>query len=272
VDQATTTETTTEPKRGRGRPKGSRNRPKVPPPRSENGRQAFVGQLTLDVKSIELDGAHWVQIMLGTREWKRFGPFPSADEAAAKAGQLIQHWGGTVTPPATKDILVLNSKPVELSSPEGCAFVRDAVRAAEGLITDSDLRKKYKIPAKNLKEMTKNPALITAIRDERERRMRNGTAARESASRHFVRAPNIMGAIMDDAQANPRHRIEAAREIRATAIGGDDAESAHDTERFMITINLGADTEKFEKEVVLTKKSPPLLENKDEADVEEQWW
>ena len=46
---------------------------------------------------------------------------------------------------------------------------------------------------------------------------------------------------MSDSKASPRHRIESARELRQVAIGGDVESTAETNERFVITINLGAD-------------------------------
>jgi hypothetical protein len=224
----------------------------------------MIAQILMEARPVEVDGQHFIDVTVGNQQLKRQGPFASADEAKAKADALIRHW----TPAAlatTNDTMVLHGKPAKLDSDVGRKFVADATRAAEGLIDDKDLQEKYELTAKNLKEMAKNPALVKAIRDERERRMRNGTAARESASRHFVRSPNVMSAIMDDTSANPRHRIEAAREIRATATSGGE-ESTDAGEVFHIVINLGAD-EKFEKEVALKQPQPPMIEGK--TDVEE---
>ena len=53
-----------------------------------------------------------------------------------------------------------------------------------------------------------------------------------------------------DGKASARHRIEAAKEIRQVAIGGNDAESPTGAaERFVITFNLGADVERIEKTI-----------------------
>jgi hypothetical protein len=222
--------------------------------------------ISIDVQPAELDGKWWVNIRLGDLELKRQGPFTDAKAAEAAADRLIARWAPTNPPPAANNAIMFHGEPVPLDSDLGRKFVVDAVRAAEGLITDSDLREKYEISAKNLKEMTKNPALIKAIRDERERRMRNGTAAREAAQRHFIKAPDIMNSIMSDQNANPRHRIESAREIRATATGGGDETGASNaSERFVITFNLGADVERIEK-TVTPRKSPPKIEGKIDAE------
>jgi hypothetical protein len=83
----------------------------------------------------------------------------------------------------------------------------------------------------------KDAALGHAIRAERERRMLNGTATREAACRHFVKAPGILDQIMTDAYSNPRHKIEAIRELRQTAIGDNIPTEGN---RFIIKIDLTA--------------------------------
>src|SRR5262245_16309070 len=115
--------------------------------------------------------------------------------------------------------VVLRGIAVELSSHVGHQFVTDCVRAGEGLLTDKEVVEKYEIPPEDWKEIIENTALIRAIRAESERRVRNGVAARESAAKIFVRAPQVLGTILDDKSASPRHRIESARELRATASG-----------------------------------------------------
>ena len=87
--------------------------------------------------------------------------------------------------------------------------------------------------------ITKDAALGRAIRAERERRVHTGTAAREAAAKHFVKAPSILDRIMMDEYSNPRHKIEAIRELRQTAIG-DSADRPTEADRFVITIDLSA--------------------------------
>jgi hypothetical protein len=112
--------------------------------------------------------------------------------------------------------------------------------------------------------ITKNTTLIRSIQAEHTKRVRNGTAAREAAAQHFVKAPKILDQIMSNEQSSPRHRIEAVRELRATTAGAAGAEATIDTgEKFIIQINLGGDTEIFEK--VITPTKPLLAANKDEG-------
>jgi hypothetical protein len=139
---------------------------------------------------------------------------------------------------AMGDVIVLRSIPIDLNSTTGHQFVVDCTRAAEGLLTDKELQEKYELSPVDWRNITKDTALMRAIQAERERRVLNGTAVREAACRHFVKAPGILDQIMMDAHSNPRHKIEAIKELRQTAIGNS-PESLPESERFIITINLG---------------------------------
>jgi hypothetical protein len=162
------------------------------------------------------------------------------------------------------DFVTLHGVPTSLGSGGGREFVVDAVRAAEGLLSDDDLKSKYELSPADWQTITKNTALIRAIQAERRRRVNTGLCAREAAAQHFVKAPKILDQIMTDEQANPRHKIEAIRELRATAAGAAGADSTIDTsEKFIIRIDLGGDTETFEK--VITPTKPLLAANKDEV-------
>jgi hypothetical protein len=136
------------------------------------------------------------------------------------------------------DVLYLCSTPVDITSDVGRQFVTDCTRAAEGLITDKELAEKYELSPADWQNITKDVALGRAIRAERERRVHNGAAVREAAAKHFVKAPGILDGIMSDAYSNPRHKIEAIRELRQTAIG-DNTDRPAEADRFIITINLG---------------------------------
>jgi hypothetical protein len=166
--------------------------------------------------------------------------------------------------------VVLHNLEIELDSSAGRAFTIDCVRAAEGLCSDDDIKTKYEISAEDWEGITTNKALIRAIQAARERRVRNGEAARESAAKIFAKAPEVLGDILNDNSASARHRIESARELRQTALGSADAESTADAgEKFIITINLGADhVEHYEKTIAPMK--PLLPANEDKVDDDAQ--
>ena len=62
-----------------------------------------------------------------------------------------------------------------------------------------------------------------------------------------MKAPDVLGGIMLDASASPKHRIDSAKALDAFAANGP--ESAPASDRFQITINLGSDTLRFDKSI-----------------------
>src|SRR5262249_56137806 len=109
--------------------------------------------------------------------------------------------------------------------------------------------------------MEKNFACRLGVDGEHERRVRNGDAAKEAAAKLFAEAPEVLGDILRDKQANARHRIEAARELRAAA--GTGAEGTPTAERFTITINLGED-----HKLVVDKPIRPLTPEEAKAGID----
>ena len=161
------------------------------------------------------------------------------------------------------DIVNLRSIPIDLNSDTGHQFVTDCTRAAEGLITDKELAEKYELSPADWQSITKDMALGRAIRAERERRVHNGTAAREAAAKHFVKAPGILDQIMTDAYSNPRHKIEAIRELRQTAIG-DNTDRPTESDRFVIRIDLtagGGGVETYSKAIKIDPTDADSLNN-----------
>jgi hypothetical protein len=148
------------------------------------------------------------------------------------------------------DVVNLRSVPIDINSDVGHQWVVDCCRAGEGLITDRELAEKYELSPADWQAITKDKALGHAIRAERDRRVRNGTAVREAAAKHLVKGPGILDGIMTNEQSNPRHKIEAFKELRQTAAIGDGAEG-RSGERFVIQINIGADTETYNKSLAV---------------------
>jgi hypothetical protein len=140
--------------------------------------------------------------------------------------------------------IVLNGTETSLTSAEGREFIADCVRAGEGLIADAEVQSKYEIAAIDWKNITKNAALIRAIRAEGERRTRTGIAAQEAASKHFAGAPKVLNELMTDPKTHPKFRIESARELRTVAIGDGNKGAAPTA--FVINISLGAKREHYE--------------------------
>jgi hypothetical protein len=171
---------------------------------------------------------------------------------------------------AVGDVITLRSVPIDILGDVGRQFVVDCTRAAEGLISDRDLQAKYELSPLDWRNITKDSALMKAIQAERERRVLNGTAVREMAAKHLVKGPGVLDSIMSDACSNPRHKIEAIKELRATAAVGN-TERLPESERFIIRIDLtagGGGVEIYDKPI---KPDGPnnLIEGK--SDVDDQW-
>jgi hypothetical protein len=150
--------------------------------------------------------------------------------------------------------VVLRGDKVALDSDVGESFVADCARNTEGLTSDLDIKTRYELGDEDWERLAANTPLLHAVRAERERRIRNGDAAREAAQRHFAKAPSILNRILTDEQVSPRHRIEAARELRQVVGNGPDTASGS-RENFVITINLGEDY-KLVKEFIPPDPAP----------------
>lgn len=173
------------------------------------------------------------------------------------------------------NLVVLHNVPNSLDTAIGREFVADCVRAGEGVIADTDLCLKYEIEPETLATFSQDKRLIKAIRAEAERRQRTGIAAQELAAKIHAKAPTVLGDILNDKSASARHRIESAKELRATAAGNGSAESgAPNADKFIITINMGAGhIETYEKDLKPMKTvEAPANEAKINTDNSDWGW
>jgi hypothetical protein len=166
------------------------------------------------------------------------------------------------TKPDEKTV-VLRGVRVLLNSDVGGAFITDCARNRERLFSDDQIREKYEIDDNAWGAITQNKALRLLVNAECERRMLNNDAAREAAAKFFTQAPSVLNGILQDPKAPPRQRIEASKELRATARAGD--ERPGDTsDRVIISINLGADV----KPIVVDSGPLPPKRVKEDLDAE----
>jgi hypothetical protein len=126
-------------------------------------------------------------------------------------------------------------------------FITDCARYAEGLLSEKDVKKRHHFDDNTWESLGNNEKLIEAIEAEKVRRIRNGSTKRERAQQLVVQAPGVLGDIMLDASASPKHRIDSAKALDAFAANGPEAAPASD--RFQIIINLGDDVLKFDKSI-----------------------
>jgi hypothetical protein len=137
-----------------------------------------------------------------------------------------------------------------LSLEDNHEFITDCARYAEGLLSEQDVKKKHHFDDATWARLGEDEALVEAIEAEKIRRIRNGSTARERAQALYAETPTVLGDILHDDGASPRHRIESAREIRQIAANGPEATPA--TDRFQIIINLGADVvERYDKSIAV---------------------
>jgi hypothetical protein len=121
-------------------------------------------------------------------------------------------------------------------------FVSDMARYTEGSLTEKQIRKKYRFDEATWERMADDEVLFEAIEAEKIRRIRDGRAKRERAQQLVVKAPGVLGDIMLDASASPKHRIDASKTLDALATPPAQAAAA-DRDRFIIQINLGTDAD-----------------------------
>ena len=145
------------------------------------------------------------------------------------------------------EVVDLHGQPVQLE--DDLEFISDLARYAEGLFSEQDVKKKHHLSADTWERLGSNEVLIEKIEAEKVRRIRNGSAKREKAQQLVVQAPDVLGGIMLDASASPKHRIDSAKALDAFAANGPEAAPASD--RFQITINLGSDVLHFDKSIAI---------------------
>jgi hypothetical protein len=113
-------------------------------------------------------------------------------------------------------------------------FISDLARYAENLLTEKFIRRKYgNLDDATWTHLAESDELVSAIEEEKIRRIRNGSSAREQAQILYKDTPSVLGGILNDDGASPRHRIESAREIRQIAANGPEDRTA---DRFQIII------------------------------------
>jgi hypothetical protein len=161
-------------------------------------------------------------------------------------------------------VVVLRGVPVPLNSDIGGAFISDASRNRERLLSDQRIIEKWQLTMADWTEIAKISAFRLAVDAEHERRVMAGDCARESAAQLFAEAPHTIAEILNDKRANARHRIDAYAQLRTTASAGTE-KANNDADRFIISINLSAD-----EKIKIDKQIKPLTatEAKEALDAE----
>jgi hypothetical protein len=160
--------------------------------------------------------------------------------------------------------MILRGDSVALDTDVGHEFVIDCARHIEGLLSEANLKTKWGLTDAGWGALATNTYLLDFVRRQRERRIVNGLAAREGAQQEFAKAPSVLGSILNDETISPRHRIEAARELRQAAADGDTTETL-EKEKFVVVINLGADEKPFRFETEIKHRAPSVIDDGEEA-------
>lgn len=160
--------------------------------------------------------------------------------------------------------VTLRGVSVPLNSDVGGAFITDLSRNKERLFSDQQVIEKYDITPDDWTKITQSKAIRLAVNAEHERRMLRGISAQEAAAKIFTEAPEVLGSILRDNKASPKHRIDASRELRATANIGAEKSDA-DIDRVIINIDLGGDSK-----LILNKQVAPIRtdEEKEQLDAD----
>jgi hypothetical protein len=127
-------------------------------------------------------------------------------------------------------------------------FIACLCRFAEGIMTQTAVKKKFRLDESTWSALGDDDALIQAVEDEKVRRIRDGSAKREKAQKLVVAAPDVLSGILLDDTANARHRIDSCKVLNDLAANGP-GDTAPTADRFIIQINLGADTLTFNKSI-----------------------
>ncbi len=147
---------------------------------------------------------------------------------------------------------VVNLQPAALI--ENQEFISDMCRFSEGIVSEKALRKKYRLAESDWEKLN-DDTLVRAIEAESIRRVRDGSCKRERAQLLVVKAPEVAASIMNDVEANAKHRLDACKVLDDFSANGPQGTPASD--RFQIVINLGADldgkpiVEKYDRSVAI---------------------
>ena len=142
---------------------------------------------------------------------------------------------------------------------ENHEFISDLCRYAENILSEAAVKKKWHFDNETWERLGDNNELVEAIENEKLRRIRNGSAKREKAQQHIVKAPDVLEKIMNDDSQNSRHRVDAIKALDSLADNGPRA--APEVDKFIIRIDLTADaklksTEPDPKDVITIEATP----------------
>jgi hypothetical protein len=133
-----------------------------------------------------------------------------------------------------------------LSLRENIELITSLCRFAEGLETESSVRKRWRLSEETWELLGSDDELVRKIDELKTQRVRSGALKRELAQGHVIRGVGVLSEIMDDTRASARHRVDSVKALNAIADPGPEA--AMEKERIVIKIDMGADLRAAGKE------------------------
>jgi hypothetical protein len=128
---------------------------------------------------------------------------------------------------------------------ENLQLIEDLARFSAGVLTEAQVRRKYRHLDNDIWEKLNDDRIADAIEAQKEARIRDGRTKRELAQIHVVAAPQTLNEIMLDPKTSPRHRVDAIKALDGMAANGPQAIPPED--RFIITIVMNEDVIRFDK-------------------------
>jgi|SRR5215831_2370837 len=119
-------------------------------------------------------------------------------------------------------------------------LVTDLCRFAEGIATESAVRKKWRLQEEAWALLGENDEFTRAVEEERVRRIRSGAFKRERAQQLVTKAPDVLDSILSDPRANARHRIDSAKALNELSDFVPQRPGV-EQDRVIIHIDMGAD-------------------------------
>jgi len=153
---------------------------------------------------------------------------------------------------------------------ENSELVTSLCRFAEGLETESAVRKKWRLSEETWELLGNDDELVRAIDELKIQRVRSGALKRELAQGHIIRGVGVLATIMDDPKANAKHKVDAIKSLDAIADPGPEA--AVEQERVHIVINLTGDSKlKDPKDILVIDAAARPSTPKQITDESDEW-
>jgi len=120
-------------------------------------------------------------------------------------------------------------------------LIENLARYADGSLSEGQVKARHHLSDEAWAAMGESARLFELVEAAKLRRIRTGATKRERAQLEVIDGPPILAKIMRDPDSNARHVIDAVKTLDALATPGGEAKGVG--ERFIITINLGADAD-----------------------------